>query len=107
MSEIGRRCLLTYLTDFCFGTGTTFASLQNCGRQHSPKEQLKKSRTGTDSRLAFSLNSQLGMSLGPCAFAGFSFDSFSNTAPVETSRASRAIHGGLVKRSDRKSTGSG
>ena len=57
------------------------------------------SHTRTDSRSAFSLNSQLGMSSGPCALAGFSFDSFSNTASVETSRAGTS--GGLATRSDR------
>ena len=57
------------------------------------------SRTGTDSRAPFSPYSQLGMSSGPCALAGFSFDSFSNTATVETSRA--GISGGLATKSDR------
>ena len=61
--------------------------------------------TGTESRSAFSLNSQLGMSSGPCDLEGVSFDSFSNPAPVETSRAGTS--GGLATRSDRQSAGSG
>ena len=41
--------------------------------------------TGIDDRCPFSLNShQLGMSSGPCVLVGFKFESFLNTAPVET-----------------------
>ena len=64
VSDIGRRCLFISFTDFCFGSGTSSAFFNDCGRQPFLNEEFKIF-TRSDNNSVFSFNIQLGIPSGP------------------------------------------
>ena len=67
---MGRRSFLISFTGFCFGRGVTSANFQILGSRCSLKEADNMTDMGYGRNSAYSLNTQLGIPLGPPAFAG-------------------------------------
>ena len=67
VSEIGRKCLFTSRTGFCFSTGTTYACFHDNGKRPSWDEEFKMLDTVSAKMSACSFNNHPGMLSEPLA----------------------------------------
>ena len=70
VKEIGRKCLLTSVAGFTYGTGMMSACFHIDGNLCSSKEELIILQTGFASISAYVLHNQFGIPSGPLAFRG-------------------------------------
>ncbi len=89
MSDIGRRCLSTFVTGDCLGMGTVSACFQDAGKQPARYEQFNMLVIGPASVSAFSFRTQAGMPSGPCALVDLSANNLMNTEYREKLRIGR------------------
>ena len=105
VSEIGRRCLLISFTGFCFGSGTTSASFDDCGTEPSLNEEFKISFTGSDNNSAISFNSQSRNTIWTIGLSRIEFDQLHQHVVFLVTEKTTSLLSGFVLRENSSGNG--